>query len=57
MFSSCSVLVLESGSVAEFDSPQALLKRPEGLFASLWERHQKSTNGETTEQEEQVNLT
>ena len=42
-----SVLVLDSGSVAEFDSPEALLQRPEGLFASLWERHQKSTAGST----------
>jgi ABC-type multidrug transport system fused ATPase/permease subunit len=34
--------VLDSGLLAEMDSPEALLNKEGGLFKSLWERHQKS---------------
>jgi ATP-binding cassette, subfamily C (CFTR/MRP), member 1 len=36
------ILVLDSGNVAEMDSPDNLLANPDGLFKSLWDRHQKS---------------
>jgi ABC-type multidrug transport system fused ATPase/permease subunit len=35
-------MVLESGLVKEFDSPNQLLMKPKGLFKLLWERHQQS---------------
>jgi len=35
------ILVLDQGNLAEYDSPQALLAKPEGegLFKGLWEKH------------------
>ena len=36
------ILVLDSGSVAEMDSPENLLANPNGMFKSLWDRHKKS---------------
>jgi ATP-binding cassette, subfamily C (CFTR/MRP), member 1 len=36
---STKVLVMDKGLVGEFDSPEALLAQPDGLFRGLWERH------------------
>ena len=36
------ILVLEAGTLAEFDSPSNLLKNSDGIFASLWKQHQLS---------------
>lgn len=36
------VMVLDSGKLVEYDSPQALLEQPEGTFKGLWERHLNS---------------
>ena len=34
------ILVMDAGRLAEFDSPEALLKVPGGIYASLWSEHQ-----------------
>lgn len=39
------IIVLDSGVIAEFDSPANLLSREGGDFKSLWDRHQKSHEG------------
>jgi len=36
------VLVLNDGHVAEYDSPQALLKKPDGLFRAMVEKSQEA---------------
>ena len=36
------VVVLDAGKLAEMDSPSVLLALENGLFAGLWERHQRS---------------
>ncbi len=36
---SSKVLIMDGGKVGEYDEPQTLLKKPDGLFAALWERH------------------
>ena len=36
---SSKVLVMDNGFVGEFDTPEELLSRPDGLFKGLWERH------------------
>jgi ABC-type multidrug transport system fused ATPase/permease subunit len=33
------ILVLENGRVAEFDKPDVLISKPEGLFATMWNKH------------------
>jgi ABC-type multidrug transport system fused ATPase/permease subunit len=32
------IMVLDAGNLAEFDSPQVLLQKEDGLFKSLWVR-------------------
>ena len=39
------IIVLDSGVIAEFDSPSNLLAKEGGDFKSLWDRHQKSHEG------------
>jgi ABC-type multidrug transport system fused ATPase/permease subunit len=34
------IMVLDVGKLAEFDSAETLLAKPDGLFKLLWERHQ-----------------
>ena len=36
------LLVLDAGNLAEYDAPEALLAKPDGLFRSLWAKHQTS---------------
>lgn len=36
------LMVLSEGNLIEFDSPKALLERPEGIFAALWKQHNES---------------
>jgi ATP-binding cassette subfamily C (CFTR/MRP) protein 1 len=36
---STKILVMDKGYVGEYDSPDSLLAKPEGLFKGLWERH------------------
>ena len=40
-------MVLDGGILAEMDTPDHLLAKPEdeGVFRSLWERHQRSHGG------------
>ena len=40
------IIVLDSGVIAEFDSPGNLLSKEGGDFKSLWDRHQKSHEGD-----------
>ena len=40
------IIVLDSGVIAEFDSPSNLLAKEGGDFKSLWDRHQKSHEGD-----------
>jgi len=35
-------MILDSGNLAELDAPAALLEKEDGLFRSLWDRHQRS---------------
>ena len=36
------IMVLDAGVLEEFDSPKNLLNSPDGMFTSLWNRHQES---------------
>ncbi len=36
---SSKILVMDKGVVGEYDTPEVLLKKEEGLFKGLWERH------------------
>ncbi len=36
---STRVLVMDKGYVGEYDTPEALLSKEDGLFKGLWERH------------------
>ena len=36
------VLVLDDGYVAEFDSPQALLEKPDGIFKAMVDKSQEA---------------
>lgn len=38
------VMVLDQGNLMEFDSPDALLSSPTGMFRGLWDRHKASHN-------------
>ena len=38
------VMVLDQGNMMEFDSPDALLSNPTGMFRALWDRHKASHN-------------
>jgi len=38
------VMVLNEGNLMEFDSPDALLSDPTGMFRGLWDRHKASHN-------------
>ena len=40
-------MVLDAGTIAEMDTPDNLLAKSEeeGVFRSLWERHQRSHGG------------
>lgn len=38
--------MLDGGVMAEMDSPERLLARPDGLFKGLWDKHQKSHGAE-----------
>ena len=38
-------MVLDSGKLAEMDSPENLMNKEGGDFKALWERHQKSHAG------------
>lgn len=33
------ILIMDNGNVAEFDTPNNLLEKPNGLFKGLWSRH------------------
>lgn len=35
-------MVLHDGTLAEMDSPEKLLEKPDGAFKALWERHLQS---------------
>lgn len=36
------IMVLDAGVLEEYDSPKNLLNLPDGMFTSLWNRHQES---------------
>lgn len=36
---STKILIMEQGQVGEFDAPEVLLAKKDGLFKGLWERH------------------
>ena len=38
------VIVLDYGTLAEFDSPDALLTNSDGIFKSLWDKHSATHN-------------
>lgn len=38
-------MIMDDGSLAEMDAPQALLALPNGVFRSLWEKHQRQHGG------------
>lgn len=38
------IMVLDQGRLMEYDSPSNLLAKEQGLFKSLWKRHQASHN-------------
>jgi ABC-type multidrug transport system fused ATPase/permease subunit len=35
-------MVLDAGKLVEFDAPQRLLDKPDGVFKGLWSKHQLS---------------
>ncbi len=39
IFDSTKILVMDKGVVGEYDTPEVLLQKPDGLFKGLWERH------------------
>jgi ATP-binding cassette subfamily C (CFTR/MRP) protein 4 len=39
------VLVMDAGTPAEYDAPEVLLARPDGMFRGLWDRHKKGQQG------------
>jgi ABC-type multidrug transport system fused ATPase/permease subunit len=41
------ILVLDSGRIAEFDSPEALLANPTSVFATMLKQHQKQQEEKT----------
>ncbi len=41
-------MVLDSGKLAEMESPEVLLATEQGLFKALWERHQASHQAVTS---------
>lgn len=44
---STRICVMDGGVVGEYDTPEALLVKPDGLFRAFWERH-VSEGGEKT---------
>lgn len=36
------IMLLNAGNLMEFDDPQKLIEKPDGMFASLWNEHVKS---------------
>lgn len=42
------IIVLDSGLISEFGAPSELLDNEGGSFRSLWDRHQKSHEGDFT---------
>ena len=36
------IMVLDSGVMAEMDSPAVLMEKPDSIFYGLWQRHQQS---------------
>jgi len=38
----CRIMILDAGNLAEMDTPTSLLAKEDGLFRSLWDRHQRS---------------
>lgn len=39
------IMVLDAGKLAEMDSAENLMKKEDGIFKALWERHQSSHGG------------
>ena len=39
------IMVLDSGVVSEFDTPQRLLLNASGLFSNMWAKHLEATEG------------
>ena len=42
---SSKILVMDKGVVGEFDTPEALLIKSDGIFKTLWERHLADGDG------------
>ncbi len=42
---SSKILVMDNGVVGEFDTPETLLTRSDGIFKTLWERHLADGDG------------
>lgn len=38
------VIVLDNGNLAEFDKPEVLLSKADGIFKSLWDKHSATHN-------------
>lgn len=39
------ILVMDAGLVGEYDTPNILMDKPDGLFRALWDRHVSSVGG------------
>ncbi len=46
------IMVLDSGLVSEFDTPQRLLMNVSGLFTNMWSKHLEATGGNETQREQ-----
>jgi ATP-binding cassette, subfamily C (CFTR/MRP), member 1 len=51
------ILVLDNGSIAEFDNAENLLAKPDGIFKSAWEHHQEALRGKDTSENTTQNTT
>ena len=38
------IMVLRNGVVAEMDTPNTLLAKPDGLFTSMWNQHNTNSH-------------
>jgi ABC-type multidrug transport system fused ATPase/permease subunit len=48
---STKILVMDKGVVGEYDSPDSLLGKSEGLFKGLWDRHVSEGGTQATHSE------